>query len=137
MPTAVPATVPPSRLCTKFVPPIVFAKEVLGTISIFCQGGTPTIFFLGLESKRVSVLCPNFGRFSNFSGPNAPKIHPGRPSRAVLGQSGGGGTKECHFERFLREKLILLGGFCATFSALFFSSGLRDTKKGVREGLQK
>ena len=34
MPTAVPATVPPSRLCTKFVPPIVFAKEVLGTISI-------------------------------------------------------------------------------------------------------
>ena len=33
MPTAVPATVPPSRLCTKFVPPIVFAKEVLGTIS--------------------------------------------------------------------------------------------------------
>ncbi len=35
MPTAVPATVPPSGLYTKFVPPIVFAKEVLGTISIF------------------------------------------------------------------------------------------------------
>ena len=34
MPTAVPATVPPSRLCTKFVPPIVFAQEVRGTISI-------------------------------------------------------------------------------------------------------
>ncbi len=37
MPTAVPATVPPSGLCTKFVPPIAFAKEVLGTISMcFC-----------------------------------------------------------------------------------------------------
>ncbi len=33
MPTAVPATVPPSRLCTKFVSLIVFGKEVLGTIS--------------------------------------------------------------------------------------------------------
>ena len=35
MPMAVPATVPPSRLCTKFVPPIVFAQEVWGTISMF------------------------------------------------------------------------------------------------------
>ena len=35
MPAAVPATVPPSRLCTKLFPPIVFAKQVWGTTSIF------------------------------------------------------------------------------------------------------
>ncbi len=77
--------------------------------------------FFGVWSRREYPYSADFvDDFLSFSGQNAPKIHPGRPSRALWGQSGGGGMKECHFERFLREKLTLLGGFWGTFSAPFF-----------------
>ncbi len=80
MPTAVPATVPPSGLCTKFVPPIVFAKEVLGTISILSvvismrpvlclpqhipknkkyRAERPQFFV------EFSIICSSFGRVSS------------------------------------------------------------------------
>ncbi len=68
---------------------------------------------------------------SNFSGPNAPKIHAGRPSRALLGQSGGGGTKECHFERLPREKLTLLRGLLGHLFVLFVRAS-RTHKKVSR-----
>ncbi len=120
MPTAVPATMPPSRLCTKFVPHPACRKT---TPKVRNTGRNAHHFcLLLLERKRVSILCPNFGRFSLiFACPNAPKIHPGRPSRALLGHSGCGGTKECHFERFPCEKLIpFRGAFGAPFRPFFF-----------------
>ncbi len=116
MPTAVPATVPPSRLCTKLVPPIVFAKEVLGTISIlFVISMRPVLclpkhtpkskkyraerpaFFFSFE-VNTDTLHTFWMKLSNLSAQNAQQINPGRPSGALLDKSGGDGTKEHHFE---------------------------------------
>ncbi len=155
MPTAVAATVPPSRLCTKCVPPIVFAQEVRGTISIcffvismrpvlclprhtpkskkYRAERTPFLFSFGVNLQTPHNFWTNF---SHFSVQNAPKIHPGRPSGALLDQSGGDGTKEHHFERFPDGLVAPFGGLLGHLFGTFFSS-LRDTKKGSPGGSPK
>ena len=47
MPTAVPATVPPSRLCTKFVPYSATLPAKMVPKNIEIQGGTQPIFVRG------------------------------------------------------------------------------------------
>ena len=105
MPTAVPATVPPGRLCTKFVPPMVFAKDG-EQHPFFVRAGRPPCF-LGLYSKRVSVLCPNVGRFSLICLPK------------ILLKSTPGGPPE-HFGASLgvgERKSAILRDSCAKKSA--------------------
>ena len=68
--TAVPATVPPSRLCTKFVPPIVFAREVLGIICIcFVISMRPVLCLLKHtpKSKTYRAERPPFFVFEFWS----------------------------------------------------------------------
>ncbi len=120
MPTAVPATVPPSRLCTKFVPYSACRKA---PPKVRNTGRNARLFFclsFFLVKESIHTLPQFWTSFFNFSGPNPPKIHPGRPSRALLGHSGCGGTKECHFERFPCESLVPFGGLLGHLFAFLF-----------------
>ena len=108
----------------------------LGNNIHFCQGGTPTIFLLGLESKRVSVLCPNFGRFSLiFLAQMLLKSIPGGPPEPFWASLGVGERKSAILSDFRAEKTPFWEAFGAPVRFCF--SGLWDTKKGVQEGLQK
>ncbi len=73
----------------------------------------------------------------SFSAKNAPKIHPGKFSGALLDQSGGDGTKESQFERFPDGLVAPLGGLLRHLFGTFFVSGLQDSKKGGLGGASK
>ncbi len=149
MPTAVPATAPPSRLCTNFVPPMVFAKEVLGTFLFFIymrpvlclpkhtpkskkyRADRPAIFSRFGVKESIRTLPQFRTMFSHVSGPNVPKIHHGRPTRALLGQSGGGGNERVPFCVISARKTNPLEKLLGEPFRPFFCSGLRDTTKRV------
>ncbi len=110
MPTALPATVPP------LFPPQCLQRRLGNNIHVFyismrlvlClpkhtpkskkyRAERPPFCCLVWSQREYPYSVPIWTNFSNLSGQNAPKIHPGRPSRAFSGQSGGGGAKECNF----------------------------------------
>ncbi len=150
MPTAVPATVPPSRLCTKFVPPIVFVKEVRG-ICFFCyfyEAGTlpaethpnskkyraerPPFFLLVVMFCLYvffEFVCPGGhfgGHVSNFGCPD-PHLDPKRAQ----------GLPNTRFYRFPDEIPVPFGGLLGHLFGTFFFSSLLDTKKGGPGGPSK